>query len=116
MSINSRRKGAVGEREFCQFLKELGFEARRSQQYCGDSNGESADIICEALSKIHFEVKRKEAFSLYEGFEQAVRDAGTSGKTPVVAHRRNNKPWVVIMDAKDFIALVGLTLPPPDLS
>lgn len=41
---NGRRKGAVGERELANLLKnEYGFECRRGQQFCG-SNGD-ADVV-----------------------------------------------------------------------
>ena len=30
------------------------------------------------------------------------------GLKPVVFHRRNRKPWVVILNAEDFLTLLGL--------
>ena len=33
MSKMSREKGKRGEREFCELLREHGFDARRGQQY-----------------------------------------------------------------------------------
>ncbi len=36
MPINSKQKGARGEREFASLCKEHGFDVRRTQQYCGN--------------------------------------------------------------------------------
>lgn len=58
------------------------------------------------LPGYHIEVKRTERFSLYAAMEQARRDA--DGKAvPLVCHRRNHHPWVVVMQLEDFIALIG---------
>ena len=96
---NSRNKGKRGELEWAKFLQSRGYKARRGQQYSGSP--ESPDVVCEELSEFHFEVKRVEKLNVYKAFEQAWRDAG--GATPVVAHRRNGKNWLIIMDADDFI-------------
>jgi len=40
---NSRAKGARGERELSNLLKDHGYNTRRGQQYCG-ANGD-ADVI-----------------------------------------------------------------------
>ena len=95
--INSRAKGARGELEFSAFLKEHGWEARRGQQFSGGS--ESPDVVTDL--PFHCEVKRVEAGNLYTWLEQAKRDA--KDKTPIVAHKRNRKDWVVIMTAEDFL-------------
>lgn len=97
--INSRAKGARGEREFANFLKEeFGIKARRGVQFQGGTD--SPDVVTE-IKDIHFEVKRVEALNLYKAFEQAERDAGD--KIPVVAHRRSNQKWVLCFYAKDLI-------------
>lgn len=97
---NSRQKGARGEREFAKFLRERGVQARRGQQFSGSPD--SPDVITD-LEDYHFEVKRVESFRLYVALDQAKNDAGD--KVPIVAHRKNNREWVVIMDAKDFLNL-----------
>ena len=102
--INSRNKGKCGELEFVNFLKERGIEARRGQQYEGSSD--SPDVIAGGImANVHFEIKRVQAGNLYKWFEQACRDADLC-KMPVVAHRRNGKPWMVIIDARDFINMM----------
>lgn len=104
MTINSRAKGARGEREFANLLCEYGFDARRGQQFSGGKD--SPDVVCTALPQFHFEVKRVERGSLYDWMAQAERDAGQE-KTPVVAHRRSDKQWVAILPMDAFLKLSG---------
>lgn len=101
--INSRQKGAQGEREFAAVLKEVGIEARRGQQFSGSKD--SPDVVCD-LTGVHFEVKRVQAGNLYAWLAQAQRDG--AGKVPVVAHRRNQKDWVAILPMSDLLTLLIL--------
>jgi hypothetical protein len=101
--VNSRAKGAAGERELANRLKELGLTARRGQQFCG-ANGDS-DVVCEELSAYHLEVKRVQALNIHDAMSQAVRDG--KDKTPVVVHRKNNKPWLATLFLEDFIRLAA---------
>lgn len=99
--INSRNKGACGERELADFLKVRGFpEARRGQQFKGGAD--SPDVVCAGLEDFHIECKRVEAGNLYVWLKQAVRDAAGK-KTPVVMHRRNHGEWVAIVRLDDFL-------------
>lgn len=101
--INSKDKGKRGERAWRDELRKNGYsQAYRSQQYCGSEN--SADVICPELPDYHFEVKFTERLSLYDAMWQARKDAGA--KTPVVAHRRNNSEWLVVICADDFFNLI----------
>jgi len=100
MKINSKDKGARGERELANKLKEYGFDCRRGQQYCG-ANGD-ADVV--GLDGVHIEVKRTERLSLYDALAQAKHDA-RGGEMPVVMHRKNNCEWVVIQPLEDWIEL-----------
>ena len=101
--VNGNVKGKVGEREFAELLRFHGFDGRRGQQYEGGSD--SPDVVSEALSDFHFEVKRVEAGNLYNWLDQAKRDAGV-GKIPVVAHRRSRQDWVAILPAALFLQLL----------
>ena len=98
MVINSRAKGCRGEREFAALCKEQGYDCRRGQQYSG-LGGE--DVI--GLDGIHIEVKRTERLSIYDAMGQAKRDAQC--KIPIVAHKRNNSEWLIIMTAEDWFKL-----------
>jgi len=95
--MNSRAKGARGEREAARAWTDVfGMAARRGQQYAGGT--ESPDVIT-GMAGIHVEVKRVEAGNPYVWMDQAVRDAGLNA--PVVLHRRNNKPWLLIVRLDD---------------
>ena len=97
---NSRRKGAEGEREIANILKNHGYDARRGQQYSG-ANGD-ADVV--GLPGIHIEVKRVEALNIDKAMEQAITDA-KPGEMPAVFHRKNGKEWKATVRLKDFIKL-----------
>jgi len=99
--INSRNKGADGEREIANILRdEYGFDTRRGQQFCG-SNGD-ADVV--GLPGIHLEVKRVEALNMDLAYEQACNDA-KEDEMPTVVHRKNHKHWKVTLSLEDFMKL-----------
>lgn len=99
--MNSRQKGAEGERELAKILKDYGYEARRGQQYCG-SNGD-ADVV--GIPGVHIECKRVERLNIYEAMEQSERDAKPS-EMPTVFHRKNRKEWLVTVRLVDFMNLI----------
>ena len=98
--MNSRNKGAKGERELSNVLKDYGYKCRRGQQYCG-SNGD-ADVV--GLPGIHIECKRVERLNLYDAMDQSKRDA-SEGEIPAVFHRKNRCEWLVTMSLEDWITL-----------
>lgn len=101
----SRRKGKVGEREWARFCTQRGYEAHRTAQCRGDT-GQAADV--EGLPGIHIEVKRCEQTRLYDWLRQAKHDSAVGDHgLPIIAHRKNDEPWVVIMDAEDWFKLYG---------
>jgi Holliday junction resolvase len=100
--MNSRQKGARGEREWAEVLRSNGFEARRGQQFSGGTD--SPDVVCTELP-FHFEVKRVESLNLQSACEQASRDSG--GKPWVVAHKKNRTPWLITISAETFFQLLG---------
>lgn len=99
MSVNSKQKGAKGERELASKLKEYGYNCRRGQQYNGL---EGEDVV--GLDYIHIECKRVQALNLDEAMEQAKKDS-TSIQLPAVFHRKNNRKWKVTMELDDWIKL-----------
>lgn len=105
--MNSREKGARGERELANFLIAHGYQARRGQQYSG-ANGD-ADV--EGLDGIHIECKRVEKLNIDKAMKQSCEDAYADslkqGKTivPTVWHRANGAKWKVTMLAEDFLNL-----------
>ena len=100
MGKNSREKGKRGERELAKTLRNLGYDCRRTQQFCG-ANGD-ADIV--GLPGIHIECKRVERLDLSSAVAQSTHDANPD-EMPVVMHRRNNEPWKVTMLLDDWIKI-----------
>lgn len=98
--MNSRNKGANGERELAGILRSYGYAARRGQQYSG-INGD-ADVV--GLLGIHIECKRVEKLNIDNAIEQSIRDA-KYGEMPTVIHRKNHKEWLVTMTLRDWIEL-----------
>lgn len=97
---NSRRKGANGERELSNKLKDYGYSTRRGQQFCG-SNGD-ADVV--GLPGIHIECKRVERLNIYDAIDQAKRDS-KGNELPAVFHRKNNCEWLVTMTLEEWIKI-----------
>lgn len=102
--MNSKQKGARGEREWAAFCREQGYDCRRTAQYCGKT-GDASDVV--GLPGIHLEVKRVENFRIYDAIDQATRDAKAAGRgeIPVVAFRKNNHRWLIIQDAEDWFQI-----------
>lgn len=95
--MNSRQKGARGEREAAkEWASVFGVSARRGQQFSGSKD--SPDIVI-GHAGIHVEVKRTERGNPYEWMDQAREDAGS--KVPVVLHKRNHRKWLLIVELDD---------------
>lgn len=98
--MNSRAKGAEGERELAKILRGYGYETIRSVQYCG-ANGD-ADVV--GVEGLHIECKRVERLNIHDAMKQAVNDA-REGEIPVVMHRKNRTKWLVTLSLDDFVKL-----------
>ena len=97
--MNSRDKGARGEREFAKELTLLGFEARRGCQFAG---GEDSPDVVGGICGTHAEVKRVQKLNIDKAMQQAIGDCG--GNIPYVAHRKNGMPWLITVQLKDLKA------------
>ena len=98
--INSRNKGAAGEREWARFCREHGYgECRRGQQFSGI---EGEDVV--GLPGVHQEVKRVEALNIEKAVAQSIRDSKTD-ELPIVAHRKNRGSWMVTMPAEQWFEI-----------
>jgi hypothetical protein len=98
----SKSKGSRFEREVAEFFKTtFECEAYRSQQYCG-ANGDG-DVTTNL--PIHVECKRVEALSLYSALAQSKEDA-KPGTIPLVIHKKNNKPSVLIVELDNLTKLI----------
>ncbi len=103
--MNSKRKGNAGELEVMHLLEGCGIPCRRNEQgiLAGFVGGRGNPDIEAVIGghPLHIEVKRTERLQLYPALAQAQRDA--VGMIPVVAHRMNRHPWIVILTLDDFL-------------
>lgn len=108
MGKREREKGKRGEQELARTLRELfACEARRGQQYEGSPD--SPDIKTD-IEGVEFESKRVQAFYLYPSLEKAHSETGPRS-LPVVCHRKDGKPWVVVCYLHDLPELARRLLP-----
>ena len=100
----SRNKGAAAERELATMLSDqLGVTIKRK---LGQARDGGDDI---QIGKYRIEVKRREALRLDDWCKQ-VEAASGAGDVPVVAYRRNGKPWRVVVPIDWFIEQVRETI------
>ena len=92
-------------------MREQGWQkARRTQQYAGNPEGGSGDVVCENFP-FHIEGKRCQALKPEEWMAQARRDC-PAGKIPAVFFRRNGrKEWLVVLTADDVCELARQLAP-----
>lgn len=105
--MNSKQKGKRGELEVARILKDHGFDARRTAQFCGNT-GEAADVI--GLEGYHIEVKRCETTKIWEWIQQAERDH-KAGTIPLVVFRKNGEKWKVTLDFEEFLEILKTEKP-----
>ena len=99
--MNSKQKGASGERELAKLLRSQGYEdARRGVQY----NGMYGDADIVGVKGLHIECKRAEAVRDEVFLQQAERDS-RAGDVPVVMYRRNGEQWKALMRQDFFMAI-----------
>lgn len=99
---NSKQKGKRYELEVAHILQEHGYDARRTQQYCGATD-ESSDVV--GLDGFHIECKHYANIGFkYEWLEQAIRDCNNN--IPIVVHRIDRKESVVTLRLADFLEVI----------
>lgn len=104
----SKEKGKRGEREAVKLLKEYGFNAHRTAQYCGKS-GLAADVV--GLDGIALEIKNVERLNIDKAYAQCVRDSfehfekTNEELIPVVMFKRNRVDFKVCLSARDFLKM-----------
>ena len=98
MVINARKKGASGERECAQWLKDLlnlevAPERNLEQVRHGGYDLKVDDFI--------FEVKRQQTLSFRKWWLQVVTASKEYvGAEPVVIYRQNKQPWRILISAR----------------
>lgn len=101
MGGKSQRKGAAGERELGQILREYGYSCDRGGSL---SFGEVPDL--SGLPGIRIEVKRVEKLNVCEAMEQSIHDSERMRDgMSALCHRRNRKPWLVTMRLEDWMRI-----------
>lgn len=102
MPINSRTKGASGEREVARILAdELGIQMVRN---LAQARNGGSDLI--GLPGWSVEVKRAKAVTagmVGEWWTQAEAQAIREGKRPALAYRADRQPWRVALRLGDLI-------------
>ena len=106
MGLYSRNKGKRGERLWASFCREQGYDVHRTAQYRGNT-GAAGDV--EGLPYIHVECKYVQALDIRKAMEQSARDAEAEGKgkLPIVASKRSKEPWLVTMQAADWMLMIA---------
>lgn len=99
---NSRQKGKRGEREVVHLLKAYGFEAHRGQQFKGTAD--SPDVI-HNMTGFYIEVKWRQSLNLYDTLQIADNEKKDED-TSLIFHKKNGKPWLVTLDAGEFMKLM----------
>ena len=97
--MNSRAKGARGERYYARWLREtFGLAARRGCQYSG---GQDSPDVVGGFENTHVEVKFVEKLNIDKAMEQAARDCGNN--IPYVAHKKNRCDLLITVRADDLL-------------
>lgn len=107
MGKASRTKGARGENEVRDLLREAGYTATRSPQSGGMQW--KGDLVNNqgqpCIPGIHLEIKRAERWSLPAWIKQATDDCPPD-HSPVVVFRSNRDVWRVCQSFEDWLSLV----------
>jgi hypothetical protein len=101
--LNSRAKGAQGEREFiAKHLAPYWPDACRNlDQFKADKRD------CLNVAGVHFQIKRTERLEVWAAIAQAEGEAAGTD-LPVVAFRRNRSRWYCVLDAAELVALLRM--------
>lgn len=100
--MNSRSKGARGEREFIAVhLAPYWPEAKRNLDQFGDDKRDA--INCAGA---HWQIKRTENLRLWDAIRQAEAEA-IGDAVPIVAFRRNRSAWYCALRAEYVTALLA---------
>ena len=95
--INSRAKGASGEREFCNWLERNFDLPTKPERNLEQVRSGGTDIIFPPFS---FEIKRVENLDVQAAWVQCKVAAEKLCLEPVLAHRRNRQPWSFCIGAR----------------
>lgn len=100
---SSKAKGSAGERELVKYLVDKGFEAERTL-FQPSKDNPRPDVRTN-INHTSWEVKRVEKLSLWAALEQC-ESAAKDNEQPVLAFRRNHRPWNVAISLDYFLELI----------
>lgn len=100
----ARNKGARGELEVLNLIREAGWPAAtRNFQSGGQGHGD----IVHGPQSTHIEVKRTEKMRLWDWIEQAAAESA-EGHVPTVVFRRSHSEWMACIPFEELLALLRL--------
>lgn len=117
MSIDFKRKGSQGEREFFKAIGDsLGIDIVRNLEQARGGGHDHAGLVFGFA----IEVKRGERLRLPEWWKQAQSQALAAGGRPALAYRQNRKQWLIQARISDLFPvtlesdhkLAGRAFPP----
>lgn len=94
MGAAQRRKGATGEREIVNALRDAGIDAKRVSPL--EAGGADFGDVRDASGQ-RWQVKRRKALGLYAWLEGCDR----------LAVRGDRRPWLVVLPLADYLRLTG---------
>lgn len=100
--MRSRRRGANGEREFRDKLREYGIETNRTP----NSGGLFLKGDLQGWPGYCVEVKRQERLNIHAALKQVEGDR-TPEQRGIVAFRRNGEDWHIAMPFDQFMEALG---------
>lgn len=105
MSARERAKGARGEREIIQILRDAGWkDARRTS----DGRGQATrGDIANGPAGVHFECKFVERLNVPSALRQVEADANPLD-LPVLVHRPSRQEWCATIALTDLLDLLRL--------
>lgn len=103
--IDSRRKGAEGERQVCRILHAHGWPHAERTSNGRDQTGRGD--IARGPEGVHLEVKLRQRLNVSEAWDQVKRDAHTLD-IPVLVHRPSRHEWMATMPLTDLLPLLAL--------
>ena len=105
MAKKSRDKGAAGERELVNVLREFGFTARRTAQMQSQDSSYMPDVTVEEWPDVWIECKREKASRPRPAYRQGCREVAEtgSGKIPLAVTRGDREPWMVYGRQTDLL-------------
>ena len=101
MTINSRQKGARGERELCKWLMDNLPGVPELSRTLDQARDGGADIML--LPPFAIEVKRCQVIEIEKWWKQAEIQAEQTGRIPLLAYRANRKPWTFCLPCRCYL-------------